>query len=396
MRWMISIVPLIVCTLLFAAGKGSDAPVNDKDYYGDTASNDPVFVSFISEGSNLNRSTYTLKELDMVVRENRNTEFVLGESKYGQKINAYYIPGTSHQKALVIAGVHGSELSAIDVACRLTNELLQGQQPYYSVIIVPALFPENAVKAISEPEQIGSTMNVGRYSYPDAVDPNRQMPSPGKAFDENNCTDHVGRKIEQENQLLLKLIEVFKPQRVANIHAIRDTSYGGIYADPRTDHNGLALGYSTDSILAVEMALFIHRQGGNVAGNKLDRSPTALYYKDPQPVAAGLLQKRNMTGSVLNAKRGSGVSFGTWGSTAIANEADTSRNRDAMRIITIEYPGYKRSSDHRTASRRTVQQKQTELFAAAIKEIFLGKYFTEDKSPEMQNGPNYTAMKSRP
>jgi hypothetical protein len=277
---------------------------------------------------------------------------------------------------LVIAGVHGSELSSVEVAYHLLSELLQAKQPYYSVIIIPSLFPDNAVKAINEPEYIGSADNIGRYTDPHAVDPNRQMPSPGKAFDENNSLDHAGRKIEQENQLLLQL---FKPQRIANLHAIRDMNYGGVYADPRADHNGLASGYSSDSSLAVKMASYIHQQGGNVTGNNLHKKPTALYYKDPAPAQAGSLQKRNMTGTTLNLKRGSGVSLGTWGSTAIANEKDPSKNREAMRILTIEYPGYKRPLDYKTEAQQLLQQKQTELFAAAIETIFLGQHFTENE-----------------
>ncbi|MBL7738933.1 MAG: hypothetical protein JNK14_06910 [Chitinophagaceae bacterium] len=396
MKWFIFIVTLVACTLLFAAGKENSISVNKNTGDTDTTTGIPSFASVIEGNSNLYRSSYSLKDLEMVIQEKRNTAFLLGESKEGRKINAYYIPGSSPLKALVIAGVHGSELSSIDVAYWLLNGLLHGEQPYYSVIIVPALFPDNAFKAMSEPAQIGGTSNIGRYSHTGAIDPNRQMPSPGKAFDEENATDHAGRKIEQENRLLLQLIHLFKPQRIANIHAIRDTSYGGIYADPRTDQHGLALGYTTDSILAIGMASFIHQRGGNVAGNKPDRSPTALYYKDPRPSPAGFLQKRNMTGSVLNAKRGSGVSLGTWGSTAIVNEKDSLKNRDAMRVITIEYPGYKRSSDHSTVSRRLAEQRQTELFAAAIKDIFLANFCPEAESSGMPDGPAYTTMKSYP
>lgn len=257
---------------------------------------------------------------------------------------------------------------------------MEGNRPWYSVIIIPSLFPDNAMKAINDPQQIGSTANIGRYTYPAAVDPNRQMPSPGKAYDEHNKSDHLGRQIEKENQLLLQLIREFKPQRIANIHAIRNEDYGGVYADPRTDHNGFALGYSSDSVLAIQIAAFIDWQGGNVAGNNLNKKPTALYYKDPLPVAKGSFQKRNLAGSALNAKRGSGVSLGTWASTAIKNEQNPSSNRDAMRIITIEYPGYKRPADYATRAHRSFQQKQVELFASAIGNVFLGEYFTENES----------------
>ena len=113
---------------------------------------------------------------------------------------------------------------------------------YYNVIIIPSLFPDNAETAKQSPLQIGDVQNIGRYSYPGAVDPNRQMPTPGQAFDEDHELDHAGRKIENENALLLELIGEYHPQRIVNLHAIRDTNYAGVYADPRTDQNSIALG----------------------------------------------------------------------------------------------------------------------------------------------------------
>jgi hypothetical protein len=387
MKWTIIMLPLIACSLLLAANSSPAVALNAAplDEFSDTVNGGFTLAAFISESRNINRSNYSLKELNLVLEEKRNTQFQLGFSKQGRKINAYYIPGISEQRALVIGGVHGSELSSVEVAYNLLDRLVQGEQPYYSVIIIPSLFPDNALMAINEPAQIGGVSNIGRYTYPNAVDPNRQMPSPGKPYDEKKGHDHIGRNIEQENQLLLQLIQLFKPQRVANLHAIRNTDYGGIYADPRTDHKGIALGYSSDSSLAVNMAFLIHRQGGNVAGNKLDKKPTALYYKDPVPAPAGQFQKRNMTGSVLNAKRGSGVSLGTWGSTAVFDETDATKNRDAMRILTLEYPGYKRPSDYKTETQQLFHQKQVTLFAAAIEKYFLGRYHTEKESDGLAN-----------
>jgi hypothetical protein len=293
-----------------------------------------------------------------------------------REIDAWYFPGESDQRALIIGGVHGSELSSVEVANALLNDLLKGEQPYYSVIIIPILFPDNANKALASPQTINSVANIGRYTYAGAVDPNRQMPSPGKAFRPSAPFDHVGRQIEKENQLLLELIQEFKPNRVANLHAIRNSKYGGVYADPRTDENGIALGYESDSSLAVNMAKFIQLEGGNVAGNNLTKKPSALYYKDPVPVAPGLPQRRNMTGSVLNANRGSGVSLGTWGSTSVVDD-DASYNRPAMRIITIEYPGCKRPADYAKKHERVFHQRQVIAFAQSVRRYFLGEYYIE-------------------
>ena len=256
--------------------------------------------------------------------------------------------------------------------------LKQSGDIYYNVIIIASLFPDNAETAKQFPLQIGDADNIGRYSFAGAVDPNRQMPTPGQAFDEEHEVDHAGRKIENENSLLLGLISEYHPQRIVNLHAIRDKNYAGVFADPRTDHNSIALGYATDSSLAIEIAKHIDQRGGYVPGNHLATIPNALYYKDPEPVAAGEFQKRNFTGSFLPGKRGGGVSLGTWASTAVFDEFDSTKNRDAMRILTIEFPGSKRPVDYQLKNDQDYYQKLVELYASSLYDVFLQRFFVEE------------------
>ncbi len=317
------------------------------------------------------------KELEKILLDRKAAQFVLGRSQQGRNIDAYFFPGTGDKRALVIGGMHGSELSSIEVAKELMRQLTQGDSIFYNVIIIPSLFPDNAETAKQNFLQIGGVENIGRYSYPGAIDPNRQMPTPGKAFDEENSLDHAGRKIENENALLLELINQYRPQRIVNLHAIRNTGNAGVFADPRTDHKGIALGYATDSSLAIAIAAAIQQQGGYIPGNYLDKKPTALYYKDPIAVAKGMFQKRNLTGSSIPGKRGGGVSLGTWASTAVHDEKDPFQNRDAIRIITMEFPGSKRPVDHKK-NLEAFYQQQVVIYAKGIKSVFLGEYFTEE------------------
>jgi hypothetical protein len=326
---------------------------------------------------------FSEESLKKMLIEKKATAFILGQTKERRNIEAWFFPGTSDNNALVIGDVHGSELSSIEVTRTLIRQLLEEDKGYYNVIIIPSLFPDNALKALNSPGRIGSTDNLGRYTMTASVDPNRQMPTPGKAYDENSSLDHLGRMIEIENQLLLQLIQAFKPQRIINVHAIRNTGYGGVYADPRTDNSGIAFGYLPDSQLALTIARYIDEHGGNVNGNNLYSNPTALYYKDPEPAPAGSFQKRNMAGSVLDANRGNGVSLGTWASTAVTDDVDPSKNRDAMRIITMEYPGCKRPADYKNPAEQLFQQRQVEIYASSIRLIFLGNYYVEDKPGNM-------------
>ena len=313
-----------------------------------------------------------------LTESNRSLKAVLGFTKNNRPVELYYFPGTSNKKALVIGGVHGSELSAMDVVKQLLEELENGVEIYYSVVVIPCLFPDNAVAALQAGKEINSTKNIGRYSHAGAPDPNRQMPPLGKAFNPLQPLDDANREIERENQMLLHLIQDFAPDRIINVHAIRNSAKAGIFADPRTDCAGRALGYETDSLLALGMAQYIYKAGGNVSGNKLgEAQPTTLYGSDPAIAPKGSLQQRNLQGSVLPNNLGTGVSLGAWGTTAVCDEGLSQYNRPAMRVITVEFPGNKRPEDY-TASERKEHEKQLQLYAAAISRVFLAQQFIEE------------------
>ena len=150
------------------------------------------------------------------------------------------------------------------------------------------------------------------------------------------------------------------------------------FADPRTDENGIALGYESDSSLAVSMAVVADNLGGRVPGNMINQKANALYYKDPPAVAKGLWQKRNFKGSNATGYIGSGVSLGTWGSTAVNDSIDAFNNRDAIRIITIEFPGNKRPVDYKDNKQQKLVERGIKAFATAIVEVFLNDYFVEN------------------
>jgi len=388
MRVTSAILFFVAFAVNLAAGSSSKKGLpGKKDHVVDTTKNnedDFLFASTLTKNKS-ERSIFNRDAFKKILEEGKTTRFLLGQSMQMRTIEAWFFPGTSEKKALVIGGVHGTELSSTEVARTLIQILLQGGEHYYNVIVIPCLFPDNAATAKENADAIGSSANIGRYSFLTAADPNRQMPSPGKPFDERSVKDHMGRQIEKENQLLLRLINLFKPERIANIHAIRDIEHAGVYADPRTDSKSYALGFETDSSLAVEMALAVNKNGGYIPGNQLIKRPTALYYRDPMPVAKGNFQKRNFSGSSLANNRGSGISLGTWASTAISDASDPLLNREAMRILTIEFPGYKRPSDYKDLDERNYLNRQVQLYASAIEKIFLRESFVEEDGLNQTN-----------
>jgi hypothetical protein len=298
---------------------------------------------------------------------------VLGITNKGRTIDAYFFPGTSDKKAMIIGGMHGSELSSIAVAYEVIARLATTGQLYYNVLVIPMLYPDNAETAQLNPLHTGNFFNIGRYSNRTAIDPNRQMPTPGKPFDPAVSVDHLGRKIERENQLLLNAIQEFLPERIINIHAIRDTQYAGIYADPRTDCRGYALGYARDEALALKMAKLISTRGGSVPGNKLFDSPTTVYYKDPPPVEAGKLQPRSNGITKMRFQRGNGISLGSWATTEVCN-VDSRKRRAAISLITVEFPGYKAPEMYFSKTEQNNCSKNVNLYAQAIYDVFLSEH----------------------
>ncbi|HEV7333812.1 MAG TPA: hypothetical protein VGN63_22450 [Flavisolibacter sp.] len=310
-------------------------------------------------------------------RRNVSGKIVLHTTKKGKALDVYFFPGTSNKKALVIGGMHGSELSSIEVARSLIKKLSLGEKPYYNVVIVPTLFPDNAEEATREKKN-RVVANTGRYTDEHAADPNRQMPPLGKPFREETPLDAMNRAIEGENAALLQLLQTYKPDRLISIHAIKDKSRAGVFADPRTDCMGNALGYDSDKALAILMAQRIQELGGVCPGNNLQTDPTALYYLDPPVAAEGQKQERSFDGS-KGTGRGIGVSLGSWSSTAVC-DADEALSRKAIRTFTMEFPGYLRPAEYSTEADRKRVEKLVQVYARSIHDYFLQAYFVEEEA----------------
>ena len=163
---------------------------------------------------------------------------------------------------------------------------------------------------------------------------------------------------------------MFHPIRIANLHAIRDKNSAGIYADPRTDCNGIALGFEKDSALAVNIAQYISNHNGCVPGNRLAKSPTALYYCDPAIAPSGTKQQRNIHGSQLAGDRGYGVSLGGWASTAVCEDNEV-YSRPSMILLTVEFPGNKRPEDYENIREKDFCAHNIVQYAKALQKEFL-------------------------
>ena len=143
----------------------------------------------------------------------------LGTSAKKRPVKAFYFPGTTARRALVIAGVHGSERQGMEVADLLTKDL-KATPPAFSVILVPSLFPDNAAD--------------GKFGEREGGTPtNRNFPTPDKDFAASGGVDAMGRKIRAENEMLMHLIERFQPERIISLHGTQSPGQAGVFYDPR-------------------------------------------------------------------------------------------------------------------------------------------------------------------
>lgn len=261
-------------------------------------------------------------------------------------VRAYYFPGTSEHRAMIIGGVHGSEAAGVEVVNILLERMRApgAPMPYYSVIIVPVLFPENLAH--------------NRRKTPGRRDPNRQMSTVGAT---PGMTDSQGDPIEPENLVLLDLIERFHPERIASSHGHSPPRPGGadmpsITSDPRPRQE------RGDEALALDMARRASGMpgGARVPGNRLGT---------PQETA------RYPTSS---APHEPGVTFGEYASHAAGT-------RPAINVITIEtYDNYTSTDPRRSERDRRARRIELESIATVLRDIFLS---SPERAPAGQTTP---------
>lgn len=282
----------------------------------------------------------------------------------GRSVDAFFFPGTSDERALVIAGVHGSEQGGIEVARMLIQTLHNALlRPYYTVIVVPTLFPDNAATRTRE----GSTPT------------NRNFPSPGQGLDAATPASGTpmdagspvdagspARAILPENIALIRLVERFRPSRIASVHGSSTRSAAGIFSDAHTvsaaartragSTAGVALletlaaaRTASDQTLALAMAGDMARRGfgRGVQGNHLGGTPTTGW----------------------SGATPGGTSLGGWGPQDITEGRAT--DRPSMSVITVEVATNTRSSDLRGTA-ATARAAELASYRDVIQDIFLG------------------------
>ncbi len=71
------------------------------------------------------------------------------------------------------------------------------------------------------------------------------------------------------------------------------------------------------------------------------------------------------------------VSLGSWATTVVCDE-EKAYYRTATRLITMEFPGYKKSTDYKKPTEQKSCQATIGLYASAIHKFFLSAYCEEE------------------
>jgi len=93
--------------------------------------NDIAFLSASSEiAANISEKKFntayselSFAHLETFFKNKQRVKAVLGYTKQNRPVDVYYFPGTSNKRALVIGGMHGSELSSVEVAMNIVRLL---------------------------------------------------------------------------------------------------------------------------------------------------------------------------------------------------------------------------------------------------------------------------------
>lgn len=189
-------------------------------------------------------------------------------------VQAFFFPGRSDRRALVISGVHGSEPEGVAAVQQLRALLAArsatgpARPPFFTTIVVPIVIPRTATSGSRTVPGVPGIGIAGRPTTHDA-DPNRNFPLPGEGlataqargaasaaapelqiFDPTapggtrapHDTAGPGHQVSSirmipETRILLGLIERFQPERIASVHAhsLKRTvgDAPGIFVDPR-------------------------------------------------------------------------------------------------------------------------------------------------------------------
>ncbi|MGW2523229.1 hypothetical protein ACWC09_40850 [Streptomyces sp. NPDC001617] len=192
--------------------------------------------------------------------------------------NSYVFYGSEPQFVLIVAGIHESEQSGIEVAHWIRTKLAARSRPTrFGAVVVPDVFPQRGVAARTEEWRSGDASGSREVRIQgQTLFPARHFPPPGQPLsalknglliDRNGVELRIAKQtVPQlaEIRYVIQFVEQFKPVRIVSVHgkrprtrddlkstraqngltdkqikdwdevtAIKGTNFPGIFVDPR-------------------------------------------------------------------------------------------------------------------------------------------------------------------
>ena len=321
-------------------------------------------------------------------------------------VKVYMFPGREpSRRALIIGGVHGNEPQGAEVVERLRNRMAAAKQPpLFTTFLVPTLIERTAEPPKTVPK-VGKVLQKGprnvreKAARPDGgeIEPNRNFPLPGTSYkqarelgakegtelrtpsfdDQGNpvpkSTPHPPPLTDKdkdgkdkpvpltsvnmlpETRVLITLLERYRPERIASVHAhsLKSTAGDapGIFVDPRADDPATAQDETAqDDKLTQDMLAFARGHA---------KSPDGKFPTDP------FVGNKDVKGSpnvhYASSAHVEGVSLGMYGPVAVPGV------RPAATTVTIEVPQWDFTKQHDDLD------AIMDAHAQALEEVFLGR-----------------------
>ena len=313
-------------------------------------------------------------------------------------VHAHFFPGRSERRALVIAGVHGTEPGGTEVVellrTKLRAESAAGRPPFFTTILVPVLIKRTAgTRSKLGSRWVGGGKGLTKSGVLETsrdIEPNRNFPLPGEDLaaakargaakpddpelqmldagavrtphDKGTKSSDKGSSIRMlaENRILISLIERFQPERLASVHshslksAVGDAP--GMFVDPRglDPKTGKVIDQAAvdeDDRLATAM-LAEGKAAWDKAGTKVARTKEGVlesvsderkkFAAASDPFAGNRIGKGNASVHYAPpANTPEGNSLGTWAPVA-TKKSDRAKtvDRAAIATVTVEVPNW--------------------------------------------------------
>ena len=312
----------------------------------------------------------------------------------GVGVEMYYFKGRTPRKALIIGGAHGAEQAGIQVVQMLIQKLRKSW-PYFTVILVPVQFPEQdkfartkrpkrqnkSYQSAEDPKWLhGEGKRITRSVSPrlggEKINTNRNMPDVGSGPDKNNPVDSAKRPILIENQIVIDLINRFKPERICNVHATSNSDRAGVFANTRYSDNGEfeAENSAWDQDLAITMSKRVAPKTASGNQNPQLANKRVAGNHIGTPKQTGMYKNEKYNREKFNNTDGK-TSVGEWGAHGIPQKNyDGSLNpygRPSSTVITVEIRHYHRAPENPSSDEGKTRLEELESHVDAIREVFL-------------------------